>query len=137
MASVLDRTFLRPMNGLFIRVDRKATSDTSPEMTGRYSRLRGASPSSISVVVDGNSYPATINADGTWSVSQGTISPALTIGQTYDITATATYSGGETVVDRTTDELHIQSSLAAYEAGSGSGVAYGSSASGVAYGFKL
>ena len=137
MADIKDRVFLRPMTSTFVRINRQTTSELSPEITGSYGRFRGDIPVSISVTVDGNSYPATVNPDGTWSIAQGVISPDLVSGTTYDVTAIATYPSGDTVADRTVDELTIEAPLVAYEAGPNTDIAYGSSTTGTAYGFNL
>jgi len=133
--TVLDRVFFRPMPPAFVSVTRLSTLLTSPPLAGRYGRLRGEIPTGINVLVDGNNYAATVNADGTWTIAQGVITPVLAV-DTYDVTATASFTGGPDVVDPTSGELIVESAMSAYEVGPGTDVAYGSSVSGVAYGFK-
>lgn len=59
------------------------TADTSPELSGSIDD----NDASITIAVDGSSYPAINNADGTWSLAQGSIS---TLGEgIYTIEAVA------------------------------------------------
>src|SRR5690606_35177234 len=82
-----------------VTVDSLTTGDSTPELTGRVDDTTAT----ISVTVNGNTYPATNNGDGTWTLSDNTISPALTEG-TYDVSVTATDSVGNDGTDATTDE---------------------------------
>lgn len=50
----------------------------------------------IAIIIDGKSYPATNNGDGTWSLAAGTIIPSLNPGA-YDVTIQITTVGGEFV----------------------------------------
>ncbi len=84
-----------------ITVDIIATGDTSPELTGTIDDLSAT----VNIEIDGNNYPATVNADNTWTVSQGTLSP-LALGA-YDVVATATDLTGNVGTDSTTDEVDI------------------------------
>ena len=58
------------------------------------------------MTVDGNPYAATNNGNGTWTLPDNTISPALTNG-TYDVAAAAVDSLGNSANDATTNELTI------------------------------
>ena len=77
----------------------------SPALSGTVS-----DPSAIvTVTVDGTTYTATNNGDGTWSLPAGTIAPALNPG-TYDVVVSFTDTAGNTSTDPTTNELVIQRS---------------------------
>jgi hypothetical protein len=90
---------------LTVTVDPLATADTTPELTGTVSDAAAT----VQVTVDGNTYAAVNNGDGTWTLADDTISPALAIG-TYDVAAEAD-TGGTPVSDGTTDELEIVASV--------------------------
>ncbi|GAB4190928.1 MAG: hypothetical protein Kow00105_05130 [Phycisphaeraceae bacterium] len=78
------------------------TSDTNPELVGTVD-----DPAAIvSVTVNNNTYSATNNGDGTWTLADNTITPLLPVG-TYDITVTATDSLGNVGSDTSVDELII------------------------------
>lgn len=79
------------------------TMDTSPALAGTVSDPAAT----IDVAVDGSNYAATNNGDGTWSLAQGTITPALAVG-TYDVVVTATDALLNEGTDGTTNELVIQ-----------------------------
>ncbi|GAF93736.1 unnamed protein product, partial [marine sediment metagenome] len=85
-----------------VTVDTLLTNDNTPELTGTVSDPAAA----IEVTVDGNVYAAVNNGDGTWTLADNTISPALADG-TYDVSATATDSSGNVGTDATTDELTV------------------------------
>ena len=86
-----------------VTVDTLLTNDNTPELTGTVN-----DPSAvISVTVAGNTYGAVNNGDGTWTLADDTISPALSDG-TYDVQASATDLSGNTGTDATTDELTIE-----------------------------
>ncbi len=87
--------------GLTVTVDPLTTTDTTPELTGTVSEPAAT----VQVTVDGNTYSATNNGDGTWTLADDTISPALAIG-TYDVVVTAD-TGGAPVSDGTVNELEI------------------------------
>ena len=63
----------------------------------------------ITVTVDGNSYPAANNGDGTWTLAAWVIGP-LRAG-IYDVSAKATDAAGNEGVDGTTDELTVYSTV--------------------------
>ncbi len=83
-------------------VDSQLANDLSPEITGTIDD----NSATIEVTVEGTNYPATNNADGTWTLPQGTIAPDLTEG-TFNITANATDAAGNTGTDGSVDELEI------------------------------
>ncbi|MCZ6774819.1 MAG: DUF4347 domain-containing protein, partial [Proteobacteria bacterium] len=81
-----------------VTVDPLTTNDTSPQLTGTVDDPTAT----ISVTVDGNVYAATNNGDGTWTLADNSIAPALVEGN-YDVDVTA--DNGEIGTD--TDELAI------------------------------
>jgi len=85
-----------------VTVDPLTTNDPTPGLTGTVSEL-GAT---VEVTVDGTAYAATNNGDGTWTLADDTISPALGEG-TYEVAAVATDLAGNTGSDATTDELVV------------------------------
>ena len=76
--------------------------DSTPELTGTVDDLDAA----IEVTVAGSSYSAVNNGDGTWTLADNTISPALRDG-TYDAAVAATDLAGNVGTDATTAELVI------------------------------
>lgn len=70
---------------LGVEVDALSTSDTTPELTGSVTSPNAT----IDVTVDGNPYVATNNGDGTWTLADNTIAPALGVG-TYDVAVVVT-----------------------------------------------
>ena len=83
-----------------VTVNALTTNDTTPELSGTVSDP-GAT---IEVTVDGQVHTATNNGNGTWTLADNTISPALADG-TYDVAVTA--DNGAIGTDSTTDELVI------------------------------
>ena len=83
-------------------VDTLLTNDTTPELTGTLDDPDAA----IEVTVDGNTYSAVNNGDGTWTLTDDTISPALADG-TYDVAVAATDLAGNVGTDTTTAELTV------------------------------
>lgn len=63
-----------------ISVNHITTPNSSPALTG----LVGINNHNIKVTINGQTYDATNNGDGTWTLPAGTISPALPNG-TYDV----------------------------------------------------
>ena len=90
-----------------VTVDPISTSSQSPELTGTITD--SDTSATVEVTVNGNTYTATNNGDGTWTLAAGTIAPALADG-TYDVSVSATDSGNNTGTDDSTDELVIDSS---------------------------
>jgi len=84
-----------------IRVDKLATTDRTPSLTGTVS----SPTATISVRVNGADYAALNNGDGTWTVADDTIA-SLPDG-TYDVVATATIGANLRSTDSTTGELVI------------------------------
>ena len=87
-----------------LTIDPLTTSDQTPQITGTI--VDDNTTADITVTVNGIEYTATNNGDGTWTLADDTITPALADG-TYDITASVTDDSGNTGVDSTTDELVI------------------------------
>lgn len=85
-----------------VAVDPLTTADTSPALTGTVDD----DSTSVSITVDGSTYPASTVSGGVWSLNAGIISPPLVDG-IYDVMVTATDSAGNVGVDATTDELQI------------------------------
>ena len=84
-----------------VTVDNLMTNDTTPELTGTVDD----SDAVVEVTVDGNSYAAVNNGDGTWALANDTIGP-LADG-TYDVLVSATDLAGNTGTDSTTGELIV------------------------------
>ncbi|MEZ6191652.1 MAG: Ig-like domain-containing protein, partial [Phycisphaerales bacterium] len=78
------------------------TSDTTPQLTGTVNETTAV----VSVTVNGNVYAATNNGDGTWTLADNTISPALPVN-TYNVQVSATDAVGNVGSDATTDELIV------------------------------
>jgi len=85
-----------------VTVTPQTTSDTTPGLNGTVSDPAAI----ISVMVNGNPYPATNNGDGSWTLADNTVTPALADGS-YDIVVTATDAVGNSGSDGTTNELTI------------------------------
>ncbi len=99
---------MEPLKALFatigVSVDPLVTADTTPALSGAINDPSAA----IEVTVDGNAYTATNNADGTWSLADNTITPALAVG-VYDVEVEATSADGEiTGINQSEDELEIE-----------------------------
>ena len=58
------------------------------------------------MTVNGTTYAATNNGDGTWTLADDTIAPALADG-TYDVSVTATDALGNVGTDASTNELTV------------------------------
>ncbi|WP_421874194.1 Ig-like domain-containing protein [Marinoscillum sp.] len=84
-----------------VAVDSVETLQDRPSLSGTVNDTSAV----VEVIVDGGSYTATNNGDGTWALAQGTIA-SLAVG-TYDVAVTATDEAGNTGSDSTTDELTI------------------------------
>ncbi|MDJ0927012.1 MAG: tandem-95 repeat protein, partial [Gammaproteobacteria bacterium] len=81
------------------------TADNTPALTGTVSDPTAT----VQVTVNGTTYAATNNGDGTWTLADDTIAPALAKG-TYDVSVTATDGVGNVGTDASVDELVIQNS---------------------------
>ncbi|MDJ1173777.1 Ig-like domain-containing protein [Roseofilum capinflatum] len=104
-----------------VTVNSLSTLDTTPALTGTVDD----NSASIQVTVNGNSYTGTNNGDGTWTLADNTISPALSAG-TYEVAVSATDSAGNGGNDSSSNELvvatpEIQFSEASYAANEGDG----------------
>ena len=91
---------LAPVVGVNVSV----TNDSTPALSG----VVDDPTATISVTVNGNTYPATNNGDGTWTLADNLISPALVDGD-YDVSVSATDTNGNVGNDSTTNELEIDS----------------------------
>lgn len=85
-----------------VTIDNLSTNDTSPQLSG----IVDDPDAIVEVTVDGNTYISINNGDGSWVLSDDTISPSLLNGD-YDIVLTATDPVGNVGTDATTDELTI------------------------------
>ena len=85
-----------------VTVDSLVTIDSTPELTGTVDDPTAT----LQITVDGGMYTAINHGDGTWTLPDNTISPALDNG-VYDIHVTATDAAGNVGTDGTTDELSV------------------------------
>ena len=92
-----------------VTIDPLNTTDTTPELTGTVDDPTAT----IAVTVAGNVYAATNNGDGTWTLADDAITPALLDG-TYDIAVTATDTFSNAGSDATSDELEIDAPAAIF-----------------------
>jgi hypothetical protein len=98
LVSALNHDSLAPT----VTVAVQTTSDTSPALFGSIDDPTAT----LSVTVAGNTYAAINNGDGTWTLADNTISPALADG-IYDVAVTVTDSAGNIANDVTVGELTI------------------------------
>jgi len=84
-----------------VAVDSLVTTDSTPSLSGEVDDPTAT----IQVSVDGNTYPAVNNGDGTWTLDDDTISPLLDPG-IYDVAVVATNVDGYGV-DGTVNELVV------------------------------
>jgi hypothetical protein len=85
-----------------VTVNLLTTNDTTPELTGTVDDTAAT----IQVTVNGNNYAATNNGDGTWTLADNTIAPALAEG-VWEVAVTATDGAGNVGSDGTTNELTV------------------------------
>jgi hypothetical protein len=85
-----------------VTVDALTTSDARPELKGTVNDPAAV----VTVTVAGGTYGATNRGDGTWTLGNNRIWPALADG-VYDVSVVATAASGHAGVDGTTDELTI------------------------------
>lgn len=85
-----------------VTVTSTTTNNTSPELSGTIDDPNAV----IQVTINGTTYTAVNNGDGTWSLPSGTIAPALIEG-VYDVSISAADPAGNVGIDATTDELTI------------------------------
>ena len=84
-----------------VGVNAQSTNNTSPALTGTVTDPAA----SVTVRVNGSSYAATNNGDGTWSLPQGDIS---TLGAgTYNVVATGVNTSGTAAFASTVNQLSI------------------------------
>ena len=81
------------------------TNDQTPELTGTIDDATAT----VSVTVDGSTYPATNNGT-TWTLADGAITPALAAGA-YNVLVSATDAAGNIGNDATVDELVIEAAV--------------------------
>jgi hypothetical protein len=84
-----------------VAINALKTDAVSPRLTGTVNDNTAA----ISVTVNGHSYTATNNGDGTWTLAAGTI--ANLAAGTYSVTVTATDTAGNVGTDATANELTV------------------------------
>jgi len=80
----------------------QTTADSTPAISGTIDDTTAT----LQVTVNGNTYPATNNGGGTWTLVDNTISPALGDG-TYDVTVVATDTAGNVTTSTTVGALVI------------------------------
>ena len=85
-----------------VSVDPLATNDSTPKLTGKVDDPTAV----VKVTVNGQTYTATNNGDGTWTLADNTIATALADGK-YDVTAVATDVAGNVGTEATVQELSI------------------------------
>ncbi len=93
---------------LTVSVDTLLTGDASPRLTGHVTEP----DASVDILLAGNSYAATNQGDGSWTLDAGVVTPALADG-TYDMIVTATDPDLGSAVDDTVNELTIESAAPA------------------------
>ena len=96
-------TYVVDNTGPVVTVDQLTTSNTSPALSG----TTDDSGAVISIELAANSYTATNNGDGTWSLPAGSLVAPLAEGN-YDVTVTATDVVGNIGTDSSTNELTIE-----------------------------
>ena len=86
-----------------VTVDRLVTNDTTPQLTGTLN-----DPSAtVTVVVGGQTYVATVNGDGTWTLADNAINLPLAEG-TFDVAITSEDAAGNVATEATSGELVIE-----------------------------
>jgi VCBS repeat-containing protein len=85
-----------------VAVDTLGTRDTTPGLTGTVSDPLAE----VRITIGGTTYLATNNGDGTWSLADDVVTPALSIGL-HNVCMIARDSAGNLGADATTDELNI------------------------------
>ena len=90
--------------GPVVSVDSLVTSDTTPELTGKVDDPHAV----VNVTIEGESYEAKNNGDGTWTLPNDTIKEGIldNVG-IHDIEVKATDRAGNIGTDTTTNELNI------------------------------
>lgn len=99
-----DTTIVSTGGGPSVTVSSLSTTDRTPELTGAVSDPMAT----IKVAVNGQTYTATNNGNGTWTLSDNTILPANALSDgTYSVTVTAIDISNNVGVDATDNELII------------------------------
>ncbi|HEY9658584.1 MAG TPA: Ig-like domain-containing protein, partial [Allocoleopsis sp.] len=89
-----------------VGVNSLTSNDNTPALTGTVNDPTAV----VKVTIAGQTYTATNNGNGTWSLADGTIAPALADG-TYNVQVTATDAAGNIGNDTTTNELTINTTV--------------------------
>src|SRR5690606_25681090 len=97
---------LRIDTTLNVTVNALTTSDNTPALNGTVDDPTAT----ITLTVGGQNRNATNNGNGTWTLADGAISPALGDG-TYEVVVTATDSLGNVANDSTSNELTVDGSV--------------------------
>jgi len=87
-----------------ITVNSFKTNDKNPQLAGTVND----NTATISVEINGSTYSATNNNNGTWTLADNTITPNL-VDNTYNVIAKATDTAGNIGTDTTNGELVIDS----------------------------
>jgi hypothetical protein len=98
-------TFTLDTSAPVVTVNMLSTIDSMPALSGTVD-----SSASVLVTINGNSFVAINNGDGTWNLAGNAIAPAL-VGGTYDVVVAAVDEAGNTGYDSTSDELTILTPL--------------------------
>ena len=85
-----------------VTVNSLSTGDTTPPLTGTVND----NTATVFITVSGRTYSAVNNGNGTWTLADNMIAPALAVGA-YNVTAEAVDLAGNFGVDATTNELTI------------------------------
>ena len=91
-----------------VTVNALSTNDSSPALTGTVNDPTAT----IETVIDGNAFAAINNGNGTWTLANNSITPALADG-TYDVQVSATPTAGGVGTDNTDNELTIDATAPA------------------------
>ncbi len=86
-----------------IAINPLVTADTTPDLSGTVS----GDPALIEITIDGNSYEATSNGDGTWSLDGDAQILTALEDRTYDVSARAIDEAGNEGTDTSVDELVV------------------------------
>jgi hypothetical protein len=85
-----------------VTVNHLTTTDSTPQLTGTVDDPNAT----VEVMILSHTYPATNNGDGTWTLLDNTIDPALQVG-TYEVVVKATDVAGNIGTDGTNNELVV------------------------------
>ncbi|WP_258100002.1 LamG-like jellyroll fold domain-containing protein [Marinoscillum pacificum] len=100
-ASTVTATLEIDLTAPFVTINTVVTEDDSPELSGSIDDVNA----DVSVSVNSQSYTATNNEDGTWTLASGIIE-GLPVN-VYDVIVQALDSAGNTGTDGTSSELEI------------------------------